>query len=56
MELQQPGYHYRSNTIARNGSIDITFLAKLMNGEIPSEIERCCAIEGTLKKAPKCGK
>ncbi|KAJ5439313.1 uncharacterized protein N7458_010311 [Penicillium daleae] len=54
-ELQLPGYHYRSNTIARDGSIDIKFLGSLLTGEIPSLVESCCAVEGTLKRTPRCG-
>jgi hypothetical protein len=56
MELQHPGRHYRSDTIARDGSIDIHFLSQLLNGEIPSLVESCSAVEGTMKRSPKCGK
>jgi hypothetical protein len=56
MELQYPGYHYRSDTIPQDGSIDIKFLRQLLNGEVPSLVESCCAIEGTLKRSPRCGK
>jgi hypothetical protein len=56
MELRYPGRHYRSDTLARDGSIDIRFLGQLLSGEIPSLIEKCSAVEWTTKKSPKCGK
>jgi hypothetical protein len=49
LELQFPGQHYRSDTILRDGCIDIHFLGKLLNGEIPNLVETCCAIERTAK-------
>lgn len=48
-------HHYRSDTIPQDGSIDIEFLRQLFDGDIPGHVESCCAIEGTLKKSPKCG-
>ena len=55
MEIEASGRHYRSNTIARDGSIDIHFLSQLLQGDIPSLVEWCGAVEGTSKKSPRCG-
>jgi hypothetical protein len=56
MQLQFPSYHYRLNTIPCDSSIDIGFLGQLLSSEIPSLVESCCAVEGTLKKALKCSR
>lgn len=39
MELTYPGYHYRSNTLAHDGSIDIKLLGDLLDGSVPGMVE-----------------